>query len=749
MALSLRHVRRWFAVAAIALVLAVIGIAFHARHRMQNALKQVPQKIGIEIQQSASGFTISKSDQGRTIFRIDASKAFQFKQGGRVELHDVVITVYGRDSDRYDRIHGSDFEYNQQTGDVSAKGEVQIDLEANPEGIVKPDQSPPSQLKNAVHLRTSGLVFNQKTGNAYTNEKVEFELPQASGSGLGVNYVAKTNVLTLQSQVKLVGNGPGAPALTAQRAVIAKDPHQVVLEYPKFEMIARNCQAERAILFLSPDNTLDRILASGNVLMQITAPQRAEARADQLEVVMANEGNTVQKAVFSGAVNAQVFGEQPIQANAGRVELDFAADDVLKKVRAESDVKLAQQQRPVNSTNLQNLELTASAIDFFLSADSHLSRAETSGPAQISLLPIPVSAGSQTLVTAGKFDGLFDDAGHLIALHGEPDARITNKNPGQPDRISTSKMMDASFRPGQGIDSIVQQGNVGYVDADRKAWSERARYTPADQVLTLTGSPRVTQGGMATTARSMRLNRASGDAFADGNVKTTYSDLKSEPNGALLASSSPIHVTAGAMTVHGNSAVALYTQDVRLWQDANTVLAPSIQFDRNQRSMLASGTASDPVSTTLVQTDSRGKSTPVVVTSSRLTYTDSQRQAHFDENVTAKGADLTITAKQVDAYLLPRGDHQQAPASSPGELDKIVASGQVAITEPVRHATGDQLVYTAVDDKFVLSGGPPSIFDAEHGKITGVSLTFFRRDDRVLVEGDSKFPTVTKTRVAR
>jgi len=49
----------------------------------------------------------------------------------------------------------------------------------------------------------------------------------------------------------------------------------------------------------------------------------------------------------------------------------------------------------------------------------------------------------------------------------------------------------------------------------------------------------------------------------------------------------------------------------------------------------------------------------------------------------------------------------------------------------------------------VLTGGPPSIFDAEHGKITGDSLTFYKRDDRVLVEGKEASPTVTTTRVAR
>ena len=66
-----------------------------------------------------------------------------------------------------------------------------------------------------------------------------------------------------------------------------------------------------------------------------------------------------------------------------------------------------------------------------------------------------------------------------------------------------------------------------------------------------------------------------------------------------------------------------------------------------------------------------------------------------------------------------------------------------------RRAVGQQLVYTAADDKFVLSGGSPSIFDAERGKTTGVSLTFFRRDDRVLVDGEASSPVVTQTRVAR
>jgi lipopolysaccharide export system protein LptA len=793
MATNLTRLRRWFAGAIIVAVVLVAGVYFYARHRVQNALKQVPEKIGLEIKQSATGFTVSKSEQGRTLFTIQASKAVQFKQGGRAELHDVEITLYGSDSSRFDQIRGTDFEYDQQSGDVTAKGEVQMDLGANPQGLLNPDQSPPQERKNPIHLKTSGLVFNQKTGDAHTPERVDFELPQGNGSAVGVNYTAKTNVLTLQSRVNLVFSGAAGSTITAAQATITKDPHQVVLGHPHLENGARHCDADEATLFLRPDNTLDRVLARGNVLVQAEGSQPAEARSEQLELIMARQHDTLRTAVFSGNVRAQVAGansddgrprpskltnpptdqtsqERPMEGSAGRAVLEFSRKNILTKVHAEANVKLLQHQKPANnSASAQDMELAAPGIDFFLASVSrankggHLDRAETSGAAQVSIRPT-AGSGQQTQVTAAKFIARFDDAGQFSSVHGAPDARIVSQNPGQPDRISASRVLDATFQPGSGIQSLVQEGNVTYVDGERKAWGTHARYTPADQVLILTGSPRVADGGMTTTANSMRLNRATGDALAEGDVKTTYSDLKPQPGGALLSSSSPIHVTARSMSVHGTSAIAVYTGDARLWQDANAVEAPSIEFDRDHRSMVAGSVAGSlnpqTVSTVLIQNDPQtlvqnakvqnqpGNSTTIAITSTRLTYADNERKAHFEGDVVAKGLDVAIVAKTMDAFLQARGPANQA-LSGAGKLDKIVASEQVVITQPGRSAKGDLLTYTAADDKFVLTGGPPSIFDAERGKITGVSLTFFRHDDRVLVEGNNLSPTVTQTRVAR
>ncbi len=139
---------------------------------------------------------------------MSASKAVQFKEGGRAELHNVKIVVYGKDSSRFDRIAGDDFEFDPKSGDITAKGRVLIDLEANPEGIKKADQAPPTEMGKPLHLESDGLVFNKDTGNGFSSGKVTFETPEATGSAVGVNYVAKTGTMTLRSSVEMAVSRP-------------------------------------------------------------------------------------------------------------------------------------------------------------------------------------------------------------------------------------------------------------------------------------------------------------------------------------------------------------------------------------------------------------------------------------------------------------------------------------------------------------------------------------------------------------
>jgi lipopolysaccharide export system protein LptA len=749
MPVSIPHLRRWFVLAAVAVCLVVAGVYLHRRRQVREVLKHIPGKMDVEVQQTAEGFKISKSEGGRTIFTIQATKVVQFKLGGRAELHNVTITLYGRDASRFDQIYGDDFAYDPKSGDVTAKGEVRIDLEANPEGLLKPDQSVPTALKNPIHLVTRDINFNQKTGNAFTKEKVELRMPQVSGSALGVHYTASDNVLTLESQVDLALSGSAQAKLMASRGVISKSPRQIVLEHTSLIDGPQKIEAQRATAFLNDENSVDRVVARDGVQADLQGDSPLHARAEQAEFKINKAQDGLSGAVLTGNVHLESAGERPSEANAGRVVVDFAGKNLVSKIRAEDNVKLvelASKSEGKPGANGQEVEISAPAIDFVLAKGKHLDHAETSESAQI-VISSPADR-SRTVITAAKFNAKFDEHSRLSTVHG-PDARIVNITPGQPDRSSTSQTLDATFRTAGGIESILQQGNVLYEDGERQVQASGARYTPADQILEVTGSPRIIDQGLTTTARTVRMNRATGDATAEGEVKSTYSDLREQPNGALLASSSPIHITARAMIVHRTTAVATYSGDARIWQDANVVQAPTLQFDRDHRSVVAQGDGQS-VSTVLVQVDKKGNATPISITSSRLTYTDAEHRAHFEGGVVARGTDLTMTADSLDAFMVPR--NQAAPNQSlkgQGQLDRIVAKGNVTIQEPNRRAQGEKLVYTVADDKYVLDGGSPSIFDAEHGKITGDSLTFYKRDDRVLVEGKDTSPAVTQTRVAR
>ena len=107
MPLPVTRLRHWFAAGAILMIAIVAGMYFYARWRVSKAVHDIPAKLGLDIQQTAEGFSISKSEQGRTEFTVSASKAVQFKKGGRAELHDVKIVVYGKDASRFDRIAGA------------------------------------------------------------------------------------------------------------------------------------------------------------------------------------------------------------------------------------------------------------------------------------------------------------------------------------------------------------------------------------------------------------------------------------------------------------------------------------------------------------------------------------------------------------------------------------------------------------------------------------------------------------------
>jgi lipopolysaccharide export system protein LptA len=730
-----KRLRSWFAISAVAILLVVAGFYLYARWRVQHAVKIASQRLHVDIQQSTEGFTLSKSEGGRTLFSIHAKRAEQYKQAGRAVLHEVNIIIYGDNSNRFDQIYGSEFAYDPTSGDITAAGEVHIDLESNSQGQSLPDQAPPQELNNPIHLKTSGLSFNQKTGLARTDQLVEFRVPHANGSAVGAVYDSKTTTMKLLSKVQFTILDQVATKVTATKAEMSQQPRSTTLTDVSMEQPTSSLDAKELVLDLTADNSISGGTAKGDVRFRRGA---TTVRTPVMQFRTGERGDLESASMTGGVTLASERGEA---GSAGRVNIAFGEGGKIAKMKVVDNVKLSQQG---SGPKASRTDLAASALDISFNDQGHMHRAVTDGPGTITIS----QPGSSTAITAQRFDSTFDDQDRMRTLHGAPEPKIVSHSTNQPDAVTTSRDLVATFSP-QDIESAVQNGDFRYQQGTRTATAARARYTAVDQVIKLEGDPRVTDSGMTTTADRIAINRGTGDANADGNVKSTYiaPEKQSASQGGIFNGHEPVHITAKTLVAHQKSGTGRYSGGVRLWQAANVIEAPTVDFNRDGHSATALADASKKVTTVLVDQDKNGQVVPVNITSAKLTYSGDARVAHFDGGVVMRRGDSTLTADRADVFLASR---QPDTATTANKLEKIVADGNVLLREPERKAAGAHLIYTSADAKYILTGLPgvlPSIFDAEHGNVTGDSLTFFSHDDRVLVGSNEEQRAVTHTRV--
>jgi lipopolysaccharide export system protein LptA len=321
-------------------------------------------------------------------------------------------------------------------------------------------------------------------------------------------------------------------------------------------------------------------------------------------------------------------------------------------------------------------------------------------------------------------------------------------------------------------------------------WAQHAEYHAAGEILHLTGHPRIADGvSMQVAASAIDYHRDTQNAEAAGNVKATYAQ-QPQPGAAsaqtaapTLGGNGPVHVVADHATMdHATNQNFFYgaaEAPARMWQDPNSLLAPVIEIDRAQNLLKAWGEntgAAPVVNANFTSALGQNHQQSVVrVHSQTLVYSDRTRQGDFHGTVMAEQGNEVIHADDALLFLKPAAagsrsggqsgqnppppannssTSQAAAGSAPNsnrqnsQLDHMIATGHVVFTQPGRKGTGEKLVYTADDGRYVLTGTestPPQLWDRVHGTTTGVALTFNSQDSAVEVNG-GKSSAVTETR---
>jgi lipopolysaccharide export system protein LptA len=168
--------------------------------------------------------------------------------------------------------------------------------------------------------------------------------------------------------------------------------------------------------------------------------------------------------------------------------------------------------------------------------------------------------------------------------------------------------------------------------------------------------------------------------------------------------------------------VARYQGNARAWQEDDFIRGDNLELDKGERMLNAWGNVQSAFYSVERETEPGKKEiVPIFVTADKLTYTDSDRKAHYEGKVKVRQAADQIDAETADALM----DEDK-------KLSQLTAAQNVILTQPQRRGTGDLLVYTAATDAAILTGKPAFLEDRERATTSkSPQLTLYLRDARM------------------
>ncbi len=127
---SIERLRIWLLVGAGLLVLVIASFLGYAHYRAHRFLTELPGKLGIDVTRETNAFTYSQSVGGQDGLYDSCGEGGASTRTGSTRCMMSGLCCTGAQSDRADRIYGSEFEYDPKERVARAMGEVHLDLEA-------------------------------------------------------------------------------------------------------------------------------------------------------------------------------------------------------------------------------------------------------------------------------------------------------------------------------------------------------------------------------------------------------------------------------------------------------------------------------------------------------------------------------------------------------------------------------------------------------------------------------------------
>src|SRR5271166_6159138 len=747
---------RWSAILAFVLA-GITGVIYVQRLWVAHREKQnAPAPLAQNEEKRFTTLHFKKVEGSRTIFDLAASKSTDLKGQDISLLEDVKIVAYGKNGDRNDVIHTQSCRYAKTDGSIQCDGNVQFELQTAADAArIAAD---PAGKPSIIHIDTTGMTFERATGLAQTVQPVKFSFPNGSGDGIGAEYQSAAGHLRLIRDVHLQiqpaaltpakkGSAPPTPVeLRGSSMEIDKTSHVVNLFGPATALSSiQKLTAGEFTLMLDEEFRAQTLIATPGSLNQRPqlsahgAKGDSTLHAEKLTAHLSPQGWT-----SSVEAEGQVEGSSPsgnLRAERGEMEM-WPQVNQARLLTLHGNVHVDSRDP---KTGLAR-SVTTNALQLSFSGGkpgeaNRVQHAETLARGAMEWL----DAGAvKSKLAADKLALEFGAQGKAQLLNATGTVQSQREFPGRPVQTATAATGVAQLSPGGDWSQITLRGNVRLQEADRNAEAQQAVFVHAAQTTVLTGQAVVRDSSSETHAPKITFLQSTGDIEAEGPVRSTDFSSKST---SLQMSPAPANLSADHMHANSKSNRALYTGHARLWQGPSVLEADSIELLRATRVLNATG----HVRGVFPQAPQPGTSAAPPawhVSSGLLTYWDAEDRAHLEKDVYVQSADQKMRSPQLEMYFTRTGSNQRGSGGT-SEISRAVGTGGVVVEQLDRRGTAEQGVYTAAEEKFVLTGGTPTLFDPNEGTTVGRELTFYRADDTIIVDSGNGLRTVTRHRVQR
>jgi lipopolysaccharide transport protein LptA len=310
-------------------------------------------------------------------------------------------------------------------------------------------------------------------------------------------------------------------------------------------------------------------------------------------------------------------------------------------------------------------------------------------------------------------------------------------------RATSSGTLDVGLKPGlSALEDARFAHGVKFEEGKLTALAAAARYDVDNGRLELSGSepgspaPHVITEQIVVDARTIDVTLNGPKVKAAGNVKSVLQPTRTGKMPSMLKQNQPVNVLAANLDYDGTASRGTYDGDARLFQADTSVKAETIVIDATSGDLSASGSVT---STTMLEQegkDKKGKKERLrsIASAKEMKYEDRERRLTYTGDAHLVNPDGDMTAAKIELYLKPSGD----------ELDRAEAYDEVTLREQERKTTGSRMTYTAVDERYVITGVPVKIVDECSRETIGRTLTFLKATDSIVVDGNQQIRTQTK-----